>query len=465
MQIGHIVILVLLAYLVFMGILGAKNRRYGGSFHKNMTGGRSASLFLVAGMAMGGHIGSGFVVGGAEYGATYGIGGAWYGIGCAVSLVTSGLFLSRFICKNGYLSLSDYFYERYENNTALRFLTALANVLSITGVFAGQLLAGKAIFYAAGIDGTVGVIITAAIALLYSLLCGMRGAMAAATLQTTAIALGTFAAAVALFVNGGTAQLAVNLSPSYFSPMPFSAEQLAMITIPNIIATTIGQPNFQRSLAAKSEREAKWGAVLGGLILLPIAFIPVVIGMFGRSYYPDLPESAIFAQIAMEQLPTVLGAILLSVVICAVVTTCNSMLISLSAVVVHDMIQGIFFPSVSDKGCRRLNIGFTVLAVSFGSILAISMNQVIELLVLGCTFAVTGCLVPLAGGVFWKRGTAQGATAASALGMGLTLLNYLGVVAFPYANLFPLLPSAVVYILVSLCTKPTPKLADTADHQ
>lgn len=454
MQVSYIVLGLLAAYLITMAVLGARSRKYATSFRMSMTGGGTMSAFLVIGMAMGGHIGSGFVVGGSEYGAAYGIGGAWYGVACALSLITSGVFMARFICRNKYVSLADFFRVRYEDRVSLRLLTTVSNVLNLLALFAGQLLAGKAIFYMAGIDGNIGVIVTAAIALTYSALCGMQGAMAAATLQTIAISAGVLVTLAFLVSENGIGQLAGTLPVQYFDPVPFDTEQLVMVTVPTMLATTIGQPNFQRSLAAKSEKIALWGSILGGILLLPVAFIPVLIGMYGRSFYPELSAIAVFAQIAMDKLPLVLGAVLLSIVICAVVTTCNTMLISLSAIVVHDMVEGIFWPEISDRNSRRLNTLVNILVGAFGALLAVSMKQVIELLALGCTFSLTGCLVPLMGGVFWKKSTGQGATAAAALGMGFTLLDFLGIVTLPYASISPLIPSALGYIAVSLLTQP-----------
>lgn len=110
---GHMVILLLTVYIAAMAILWNRSRKYTNSFETGLAGGDTVSMLLVTGMAMGGHIGSGFVVGGVEYGATYGIGGAWYGAACAPPLVTLGICMVHFVLKNRYLSLDDYLNNRY----------------------------------------------------------------------------------------------------------------------------------------------------------------------------------------------------------------------------------------------------------------------------------------------------------------------------------------------------------------
>lgn len=77
-----IVILILLSYGTAMLLISRRASRRIRSFQDTIAAPGQTSLFLLAGSAIGGQIGSGFVIGGAEYGARYGIAGAWYGIGC-----------------------------------------------------------------------------------------------------------------------------------------------------------------------------------------------------------------------------------------------------------------------------------------------------------------------------------------------------------------------------------------------
>ena len=58
------------------------------------------------------------------------------------------------------------------------------------------------------------------------------------------------------------------------------------------------------------------------------------------------------------------------------------------------------------------------------------------------------------GAVFWKKATKQGALASAVIGIGLTILNYFKVIALPYASVFPLVPAAIAFVIVSLLTAP-----------
>ena len=68
------------------------------------------------------------------------------------------------------------------------------------------------------------------------------------------------------------------------------------------------------------------------------------------------------------------------------------------------------------------------------------------------------------GGVLWKRGNAVGAAAASLVGVVVVVLGMVGISlpgsGFIPGAILPIIPSAIAYIIVSLCTKPAaPKAA------
>lgn len=213
MKIKLIMIVFLLLYLGAMWVIGLKSRKYASTFQSSILAGGSTTLPLLIGSYVGTHIGSGFVVGGAEYGAAYGIGGAWYGLGCGLSYICFGLLMVKFVYRRGYISLSDYFSERYKKQ-ANQLVYIGSNLLGGISMFAGQLLAGKAIFHIVGIDGTLGLIVTAVISLVYATVSGLWGAMATAMLQSIIILAGVLAGAAMLFSANGIDMLQAALPPA-----------------------------------------------------------------------------------------------------------------------------------------------------------------------------------------------------------------------------------------------------------
>lgn len=453
MQMKDAVLILLIGYLIAITLIGIRGRKFNHTFQSRIIAGKASTLPILIGAAMGSHIGSGFVVGGAEYGVDYGIGGAWYALGCGISNIVAGLFFVRFIYRAGYLSLSDYFLERYKHHS-IRLICMISLLFGYFAVFAGQLLAGKAIFYVAGIDGNWGLIITAAVALIYSVISGFWGALAVASIQTALIFVSMIAAIFFLFANYGTASLVSELPAGYFGLFPFDSETMVMITLPTVLASVTSQPVFQRTASAKSERSAVLSHVISGLFMIPISFIPAVFGMYGKLFFPSTQTSEVFSRVAVEKLPFLLGALLLTVVICAVISTCSSVLITTSTNMIHDMIQRLLGVKIGDRGCKTANVVISTAVCIVGICLAVKMDDIVEVLSLGYTFSMMGSLVPFLGGIFWKKGTATGAAASAICGIGVVLLNFAGWISLPYASVSPLIPAAVVYVAVSLLTQP-----------
>lgn len=452
MTISMLVIIILAIYLLIMAYIGYKSRKHQASFESSITASKATTALLIAGSSMGLHIGSGFIIGGAEYGATYGIGGAWYGIGCGLSSLVSALLLTRYIYRHHYLSLSDYFLIRYKT-TALRIICIMAGICCNLAVFAGQLLAGRAIFYVAGIKGSYGIILTAVIALVFTQVSGLWGTMVASLVQSGVILVSVLFALIMLVGQAPVPQVLQALPDSFSTLVPFSGEVLAMMTLPNILSHIVSQLTIQRIASARSEKDAVHGYLLGGLLLLPVAFIPALIGIYGRYFFPNGASAEMFSQVASSKLPMLLGAMLLSSVICAVLSSCNAMFISVSTNIVHDVCQEMFFPEITDRQCRRLSVIIDSVICVIGIMLAFSSEDIIQVISLGYTFITAGAFVPFVGGILWKGGNKYGAVCGAIAGILCTVFNFFGIISVPYASVFPILPAAIAFVIISLITQ------------
>jgi SSS family solute:Na+ symporter len=97
---------------------------------------------------------------------------------------------------------------------------------------------------------------------------------------------------------------------------------------------------------------------------------------------------------------------------------------------------------------------------------AIALNNVVEALTVAYNVLVGGLLVPILGGLLWKRGTGTGALASVAVG-GLTVIGLMlwkGILASEPIYI-GLLASLVAYVAVSLSTKPTDAAVLNAWHR
>ncbi|MBQ8669902.1 MAG: sodium:solute symporter family protein, partial [Oscillospiraceae bacterium] len=96
-----------------------------------------------------------------------------------------------------------------------------------------------------------------------------------------------------------------------------------------------------------------------------------------------------------------------------------------------------------------------VFACGLAILLALRMNDIIQLLSMGYSILAAGCLVPFFGGVLWKRGTTAGALASAVVGIAATIGSTLGLIHLPYASITSVALAAVVFVGVSLvCSDP-----------
>jgi len=123
--------------------------------------------------------------------------------------------------------------------------------------------------------------------------------------------------------------------------------------------------------------------------------------------------------------------------------------------VVYDIYKNMVNPHASEKQLMGMATGLNVLVCAIGLAIALSFTNIISVLSLSYTFLAAGCFVPLVGGIVWKDGTYKGALYSAAAGIAVTIMDTFGLISLPYASIFPILPSALVYLVVSLMTKKT----------
>ena len=181
-----IIVAVMAVYLVVMVIIGLKGRKYSQTNEDIMTAAKQGTLLLVVGSYLGSHLGNGVVVGCAQNGAVYGLGGLWYGAGSAFSYVIFAIVMAKVVYRKGYITLADALAERYGDKiTAV--LVAILHCAAMVGMVAAQIMAGKLLFEYIGLPGTLGAALTLAIVIIYSSTSGLWVVMKTDLIQTSVI--------------------------------------------------------------------------------------------------------------------------------------------------------------------------------------------------------------------------------------------------------------------------------------
>ncbi len=439
---------------------------------------KKASDFLIAGRQLGLalttatlaaiQLGAGVILGGSELGASGGVWpGMWYGIGCGGGLILAGFLVAAKLRKQkGYVPL-DFFGVRYGERRWVRVWGWFSNIPSLLGIFVAQIMAAGSIFAVFGFSYTRGVVLTGIAIMLYSVLGGMWSVAVTNFVQLGIIVLGIPLVAIAALDKLGDAGMvsAGSIFSSPFIPAGMHT-QAVFIIVPFLLSISVSYDAYMRYQSAKSASVAKWGCVLGGIIVIAISFCVGIIGSVGRIIYPLTENAAVLPKVVETTLPPILAGIVVSALLAAAMSTGNCLLVSISGSFSRDLYNKVFHPEKKlDELKHSKTISRTVVAgaVVAGILIAFHAKGILYTVIIFNYPYMGSMLVPLLGGVLWDKATAQGAVAAMGTGGAIGVISFAAGVPGPFQGLFNIdlglfaayVVSAVVFVAVSLITGKT----------
>jgi SSS family solute:Na+ symporter len=200
---------------------------------------------------------------------------------------------------------------------------------------------------------------------------------------------------------------------------------------------------------------------VSGLYCLLYAVAGAVIGMAAKVLLPALEaRDDAFAEFVEMQLPPLLAGLVLAAALAAVMSTSSGALIATATVFSQDIVARLRRRDIeagSEHDHVRSNrfyvAGFGIVMV----LIACALQDVVAALTIAYDILVGGLLVPILGGLIWRRGTNIGAVTAMAVGTAVTLATMI-VVGDIYANepiYLGLASGLVVFVIASLLSNPT----------
>jgi sodium/proline symporter len=217
-------------------------------------------------------------------------------------------------------------------------------------------------------------------------------------------------------------------------------------------------------MAIKKSWMIKPSMAIGVIWCLIAQATAVLIGIVGRSYMPDLLLTAgdaenIFILLTTRFFPPILAGIILSGILAASMSTCDSQMLIVASSLANDLFKGVFKKNASDKAVMWVARTGMLLVTLFAIFIAISGNQSIFRVVsyawagFGASF---GPLVLFS--LFWKRTTFPAAVAGMVTG-GIMVVVWKNVIAkaggvFAVYELLPaFILSSLAILVVSLLTQ------------
>jgi SSS family transporter len=359
--------------------------------------------------------------------------------GASVCLVIAALLFAKLFYRMNLLTIGDFYKQRY--GKGVEVLTSVAIVLSYLGWTSAQMTAlGLVIATLSGgaVDFNTGIMIGAAVVVVYTIFGGMWSVAFTDLFQTIVILIGL--SLVAWLVGdmaGGAgkviAQAAADGKLTMFPADMDAAKYWAMAGA--FFAFAFGsvpqQDVFQRMTSAKDEKTAVRGTIIGGLIYFCFAFVPIFIAYSALVADPSMKAlfesedgrdiQRILPDLVLGKMPLWAQIMFFGALLSAILSTASGALLAPTALFTENVLRP-FVPRMGDKQflltLRIILVTFTAGALLFA---LNSKSTMYEMVQNAYNVTLAGAFIPLVAGAYWKRATTQGALLSIVLGIGTWL--------------------------------------------
>ena len=252
---------------------------------------------------------------------------------------------------------------------------------------------GVSISYVTPLSYAEGVTVGAGITVLYLLLGGQRAVILTDLLQNIIIvSLTVLMLVIGVKALGGWHALTSQLAGHHKAALSgYPWPNLMAWLVMGVFQALPYQALIQRGLSAKSAKEAQAGFLIGGLLgLLWYVCLPLL-GMLGYAHCgsgENAPD--VFLLLASREYPPIVYALLVVALLGAVMSTLDSVLMSVSSNVVVDIYQRFFNPAASGRKSLLASRMAVLLALVVGIVFAFVFPIMLELLWVGTRIMVAG---------------------------------------------------------------------------
>lgn len=469
MSIHWIDLLVFIVYMIAMLGVGAFFLKKNKNTEDYYVGGRSMSSWHVGLSVVATDVGGGFSIGLGGLGFTMGLSGSWMLFTgllgawlAAVILIPKLSALPEFKKLFTFPQIFSIFYDK---KTAL--LAGIISAIGYAGFTSSQLLAGAKLASStfADLSLTNALIIMGVIAVVYTVMGGLKAVIYTDTIQWALLLSGLVFIGLPLgYVSvGGYEKIREVLPPEFLSLTNIRWQDMVNWGITIIPIWFVGMTLYQRIYACKSEKAAQKAWYIAGLFEWPVmALMGVLLGMFARVG----AETGMFAYLGYESaqgmdaevglpmllrtiLPAGLMGLMMSAYFSAVLSTADSCLMASSGNLVTDIIG---YKGVDQKKFLRLSQIITLGIGVFAVLLASVMQSVLELMLYSYAFMVSGLFIPVLGGLFMKKPSANAAFFSMLIGGGTTISLILIGRDLPLgldANIYGISLSLITFVMIN----------------
>ena len=436
-------------------------------------GGREMNSLHIGLSVVATDVGGGFSIGLGGLGFVMGLSGSWMLFTGLLGAWLAAVFLIPKVKGNRVFDKAYTFPEVFEHyfNARVALVAGIISAIGYAGFTSSQILAGAKLATGtfADLDLQTALIIMGSVAVLYTVMGGLKAVIYTDTFQWAILMVGLIFIGIPISYTavGGWEMISKVVDPSLLSMTNLTWQKVVYWTVTIIPIWFVGMTLYQRIYACNDEKTAKRAWYLAGFFEWPImAFMGVSLGLFAKvaaaqgmfdylgaeNLAETDPETGL-PMLLRTVLPVGLMGIMMSAYFSAILSTADSCLMAASGNVVSDIIG--YFKDIdheSDTFLRFSQITTLVLG-TFALLIATTMTNVLDLMLYSYAFMVSGLFVPIIGALYWEKSSSIGAIAAMVFGGSTTVSLEVFLSELPAgldANVFGISVSFVVFVAVSL---------------
>lgn len=408
-----------------------------------LVAGRDVGRIVGAGTLLASQISASTVVGAVGIHYTFGIGFLWVWAGILVGWLVALTWVAPQLRRFGGMTVPDFLGARYADDGADGDYTRAISALLIVAVFtifltaqytAGALILGELV----GVSESVGIGLTAVVAVVYTAVGGMRASVLTDFLQALVL-VGGFVLAVplALVEVGGVGGLVTQLratDPALLGqalPLP----DIGGFVLASAFGIASAPVTISRFYAMRDEATVRSAIRLSLAAQAIIAVAVAVLGLSARVLFPEIATPDLAAILLSQELlgPTA-GTLFLLAILSAILSTIDSVLLVASAGIAHDIYAKLIQTGASRRQRVWVNRGAVLVVGAVPGVLTFYRELFGGLITL-ITFlnlSLQGAMlfVPLLFGLHWRGATTSGGIGSMLAGFGTVVVWYTGTEVF-----------------------------------